>query len=177
MAITKTKRLSQEKVESLIYDATEQPIERPKKNQQRFYSGKKKRHTLKTEIGITKKGRIINVSKPSPGSCHDFTIRKNEDPIPADSRAYVDSGYQGIDKIHSQSEFPYKKTKTRPLTKEEKEYNRALSSYRVTVEHILGDIKVFKILSDRYRNKRKRYGVKFNIVAGLVNLKNGFASF
>lgn len=176
MAITKTKHLSQEEVESLIFDATEQPIERPKKNQQRFYSGKKKRHTLKTEIGITKKGRIINVSKPSPGSCHDFTIRKNEDPIPKDSRMYVDSGYQGIDKLHTQSEFPYKKTKTKPLTKEEKEYNRALSSFRVTVEHILGDIKVFKILSDRYRNKRKRYGIKFNIVAGIVNLKNGFAA-
>lgn len=176
MAITKTKHLSSEEIESLIYDATEQPIERPQKNQQRFYSGKKKRHTFKTEIGITKKGRIIHISKPSPGSYHDFAIRKNEDPIPPNSRVYVDSGYQGIDKLHPQSEFPYKKTKVKPLTKEEKEYNRALSSFRVTVEHILGDIKTFKILSDRYRNKRKRYGIKFHIIAGIVNLKNGFTT-
>jgi hypothetical protein len=42
------------------------------------------------------------------------------------------------------------------------------------VEHVIGDMKVFRILSERYRNKRKRYGVKFTIIAGIVNLKNGF---
>lgn len=174
MAVTKTKHLSQEEVESLIYDATEQSIERPQKNQKSYYSGKKKRHTIKSEIGITKKGRIISVSKPRPGSMHDFTLRKHEPPIPPDSRVYVDLGYQGIDQLHQHSEFPYKKTKTKPLTIEEKEYNRALSHFRVTVEHIIGDIKTFRILSERYRNKRKRYGIKFNIIAGIVNLKNGF---
>jgi len=56
-----------------------------------------------------------------------------------------------------------------------KEYNRALSRIRIKAEHILGKIKVFKILSDRYRNKRKRYALKFQIIAGLVNMKNGFA--
>lgn len=176
VAITKTKHVSPEEVESLIYDATEQPIERPKRNQKSYYSSKKKRHTIKSEIGITKKGRIISVSKPRPGSMHDFTLRKHEPPIPPDSRAYVDSGYQGIDQLHQQSEFPYKKTKTKPLTIEENEYNRALSHFRVTVEHIIGDLKTFKILSERYRNKRKRYGVKFNIIAGIVNLKNGFTT-
>jgi len=58
----------------------------------------------------------------------------------------------------------------------EKEYNTALSRIRVKIENIIGDLKTFRILSDRYRNKRKRYGVKFNIIAGIVNLKNGFAS-
>ena len=58
---------------------------------------------------------------------------------------------------------------------EEKEYNRALSRVRITIENIFGDIKTFKILADRYRNKRKRYNVKFKIIAGIVNLKNGFA--
>jgi hypothetical protein len=42
------------------------------------------------------------------------------------------------------------------------------------VEHVFAQIKTFKILSDRYRNKRRRYGIKFNIIAGIVNLKNGF---
>jgi hypothetical protein len=46
----------------------------------------------------------------------------------------------------------------------------------VIVENIIGDIKTFKILSDRYRNKRKRYGIKFHIISGIVNLKNGFAA-
>ena len=173
MAISKTKKLSQEEVEHLLIDATEQPIERPKKQQKPYYSGKKKRHTIKTQVTVTLKGRITAVSKPRPGSVHDFTIFKQSPPLPPDTTAFVDSGYQGIDKLHSHAEFKARKTK--PLDKEEKEYNRALSRIRVKVENILGQIKVFRILSERYRNKRRRYGLKFNIIAGIVNLKNGFA--
>lgn len=176
MALTKTKHLSQEEVETLIIDATEQPIERPQQNQKRYYSGKKKRHTLKTEIRITRKGRIVHVSKSRHGSCHDFALHKEEPPLPPGSRVFVDSGYQGLDKIHRHTELPYKATKTKPLDKEEKDYNHALSRCRVMVENIIGDIKTFKILSERYRNKRKRYGIKFHIIAGIVNLKNGFAT-
>ncbi len=175
MALIKTKHLSQGEVETLIIDATEQPIEKPQKNQKRYYSGKKKRHTLKTEVRITRKGRIVHVSKSRPGAMHDYALHKKEPPIPPDSRAFVDSGYQGLDKIHPQTELPYKATKTKPLDKEEKEYNHALSRCRVIVENIIGDIKTFKILSDRYRNKRKRYGIKFHIIAGIINFKNGFA--
>lgn len=175
MAFVKAKHLSQEEVESLIIDATEQPIERPKRNQKSYYSGKKKRHTIKNEIRITSKGRIVHVSRPRRGSMHDFALHKEEPPLPPHSRAYVDSGYQGLDKIHKAIELPYKATKTKPLDEEEKEYNRALSRFRVIVENIIADIKTFKILSDRYRNKRKRYGIKFHIIAGIVNLKNGFA--
>lgn len=176
LALTKTKHLSQEEVETLIIDATEQPIERPSRNQKRYYSGKKKRHTIKTEIRITRKGRIVHVSRSRRGAMHDFALHKEEPPIPPDSRAFVDSGYQGLDKIHQATELPYKATKTKPLDKEEKEYNHALSRYRVIVENIIGDIKTFKILSDRYRNKRKRYGIKFHIISGIVNLKNGFTT-
>lgn len=176
LALTKTKHLSQEEVETLIIDATEQPIERPSRNQKRYYSGKKKRHTIKTEIRTTRKGRIVHVSRSRRGAMHDFALHKEEPPIPPDSRAFVDSGYQGLDKRHQATELPYKATKTKPLDKEEKEYNHALSRYRVIVENIIGDIKTFKILSDRYRNKRKRYGIKFHIISGIVNLKNGFAT-
>lgn len=175
MAISKAKHLSKEEVEHLLLDAIEQQIERPKKKQKPYYSGKKKRHTLKTQITINRKGRIIDVSKPTPGSVHDFTLFKQSPGFPLDSTAFVDSGYQGIDKLHQASEIPYKATKNKPLNKEEKEYNRALSRIRVKVENILGQVKVFRILSDSYRNKRKRYGIKFNIIAGIVNLKNGFA--
>ena len=81
MALTKTKHLSKEEVESLIIDATEQPIERPQKNQKKYYSGKKKRHTIKTEIRITRKGRIVHVSRPRRGAMHDFALHKEEPPI------------------------------------------------------------------------------------------------
>ncbi len=175
MAIPKEKYLSQEEVEATLLDATEQPIERPKKGQKPYYSGKKKRHTLKTEIRTTLKGRIIHVSKSRPGSVHDYNLHKQEPPLHPKSRTFVDSGYQGLGNLHAETELPYKETKTKKLDREEKEYNRALSRIRVTIENILGDIKTFRILADRYRNKRKRYNVKFKIIAGIVNLKNGFA--
>jgi hypothetical protein len=175
-ALPKRKKLSQEEISSLLLDATEQPIERPKQGQKAFYSGKKKRHTLKTEIRVTPRGKIVHVSKTRPGSMHDFALHKKEPPLPKRSRAYVDSGYQGLDKIHLETELPFKASKNKPLDKEEKDYNRALSRIRVKVEHVFAQIKTFKIVSEKYRNKRKRYSVKFMIVAGIVNLKNGFST-
>jgi transposase len=175
MAIQKCQKLSKEEVENLIIDATEQSIERPQRRQKPYYSGKKKRHTLKTEIRVTRAGRIVHVSKSHPGFTHDFTIFKGEKHPPQESRLFVDAGYQGIADIHQNADFPYKSSKNKPLDAEEKAYNSALSRLRVKVEHIFAQLKIFKILSDRYRNKRKRYGVKVNIIAGLVNLKNGFS--
>lgn len=177
MAIKKEHRLNPQEIESIIIDATEQPCERPKRKQSKYYSGKKKRHTLKTEIRVTKDGMIVHVSKTKPGSVHDFILHKSEKPIlRKETRAYVDSGYQGLDKLHKNTEYPYKKSKTHSLTHEEKEYNQGLSRVRVIVEQTFAKLKTFKILSYPYRNKRKRYNIKFNIIAGIVNLKNGFVT-
>lgn len=175
MRIEKNRTLTQTQVEELIIDATEQSIERPRAKQKRHYSGKKKRHTIKTEIRITPEREIRHVSKSRPGAVHDFTVYKKEPPVPPGTRAYADSGYQGLQNLHAETDIPYKKPKNKELTADEKEYNHALSRFRVKVENVLGQIKVFKIMSERYRNKRKRYNIKFKIIAGIVNLKNGFA--
>ncbi len=174
MSLKKVRYLSKEEVASLIIDCTEQPMERPKKKQRKYYSGKKKRHTLKTEIQITEDGRIVSVSKPYPGKIHDIEVRKRGSPLAKESTAYVDSGYQGLHKVHAATEYPYKRSKNHPLTKEEKQYNQGLSRFRVRVENKIAELKKFKILSDRYRNKRRGYGIKFNIIAGIVNLNAGF---
>ena len=174
MAIKKDRTLSEKEAMELIVDCTEQPIQRPQKKQRRFYSGKKKRHTMKTEIRMTSKGRITSVSNPSPGKKHDFEIYKDDKPPPRHARVYADSGYQGLDRIHGQTEIPYKKPKKGKLTTEEKVYNRALSSFRVRVEQKIRELKIFNILSHPYRNFRKGYGLKMNIIAGVVNLKAGF---
>lgn len=60
------------------------------------------------------------------------------------------------------------------LSLEEKEYNRGLSSFRVRIENKIRELKIFRIIGERYRNKNRGYGLKFGIVAGLVNFKNGF---
>jgi DDE superfamily endonuclease len=81
----------------------------------------------------------------------------------------VDSGYTGLNNIHPNTLIPKKKSKNHPLTKEDKRNNKALSSNRVSNEHVIGRIKRFKIVSDRYRNRRKRFGLRFNLIAGICN--------
>ena len=74
-------------------------------------------------------------------------------------------------KIHPNSELPKKRTKKKPLTKEDKIKNRELSSERVLNENVIGMIKRFKIVSDRYRNRRKRFGLRFNLIAAIYNME------
>jgi len=81
----------------------------------------------------------------------------------------TDTGYQGIQKIHANSQLPKKKTKKNPLTKEDKKSNRKLSSDRVLNENVIGMLKRFKIIADKYRNRRKRFGLRFNLIAGVYN--------
>jgi hypothetical protein len=85
----------------------------------------------------------------------------------------ADSGFQGIAKLHPNSVTPRKKSKNKPLSKEDKEYNRNLSSERVGNENAIGFIKRFKIVSERYRNRRKRFGLRFTLIAGICNYDLG----
>lgn len=81
----------------------------------------------------------------------------------------TDTGYLGINKLYQNAKLPYKRTKLKPLCKEQKKYNRDLSSKRVLNENVIGKVKRFKIIADRYRNRRKRFGLRFNLIAGIYN--------
>jgi hypothetical protein len=81
----------------------------------------------------------------------------------------ADKGYQGIKKIHSSSYTPIKKTKKKPLSSMAKEYNRQLAKHRIYVEHVIRCLKIFRILAQPYRNRRRRFGLRFNLIAGLYN--------
>ena len=174
LGVKRAIRVSRKEAEALIIDCTEQPIQRPSRKQRCWYSGKKKRHTIKSEITITEQGRIVGVSKPAPGRVHDLEIRRRGAPLPKGAHAYADSAYQGLQRDHSGIEIPYKKTKTRPLTKDERAYNHALSKFRVRVEHAIARLKSFRILSETYRYPKARYGVKISTVAGILNIAAGF---
>ena len=102
------------------------------------------------------------------------SLQRIEALLPRDAHVYADSGYQGLQGDHSGVEFPYKKTKARPLTKEERAYNHALSRFRVRGEHGIARLKSFRILSERYRYPKARYAVKISIVAGIINIAAGF---
>ena len=86
------------------------------------------------------------------------------------SKVLADLGYVGIDKICPNSKIPNKKTKLNPLTKDDKKENRKLSSQRIIVEQINAKIKVFKITKYPYRNRRKRFGLRMNLICAIVNL-------
>lgn len=83
----------------------------------------------------------------------------------------TDTGYQGLQKIHAKTQMPKKKSKKHPLTEKEKENNQQLSRDRVLNENVIGSVKRFKIISDRYRNRRKRFSLRFNLIAGIYNLE------
>ena len=169
-------RVSRKEAEALIIDCTEQPIHRPGDGavQKTHYSGKKRRHTLKTEMIVTRKGRIAAVSPSRPGSRHDIAVRRDGPKLPRGARAYGDSAYQGYDKEHQAIDYPYKKPKGGELTGEEKEYNKGLSRFRVRVEHKIGQVKRFRIVSDKFRNPRRTHHTKTSIIAGIVNMEAGF---
>lgn len=176
IAIKKDRSLTQEEVIKILADVTEQPIQRPQKKHKRkqTYSGKKKRHTRKVELIMQDNGKILSISHSHPGRKHDFRIRKEEKPFPQKSEKYVDLGYQGLQKLTSQVVLPFKRKKNTSLTKEQKAHNRYQASFRMKVEHKIREIKIFKIMSDVYRNFQKKHHLRFNIIAGIVNLKYGF---
>jgi hypothetical protein len=177
--IRRVPRIERAAAEALTIDCTEQPIQRPRDDasQRAHRSGKRKRHTLKAEYIVPADGRIAGVSPPHPGSHHDPTIRRTGPPLPKGARAHVDSAYQGYDKAPPTLDFPHQKPKGGELTSEEKEHNRALSSFRVGVEHRIGRTKRFRIAGERFRNPLATPHAKASIVAGPVNIEAGFWPF
>ena len=111
------------------------------------------------------------------GKKHDFQLfQDSHTALAAHIRALADSGYQGLTELHSNSKTPAKKSKLHPLSKEQKVSNRALSQDRILIENIIRRLKIFRILSERYRNRRKRFGLRFNLIAAIYNMELEHAS-
>jgi hypothetical protein len=171
--------MSKDEIQELFFDGTEQRINRPKKKQKRCYSGKKKHHTIKHQVVVAKvkkpkgrgrkkrKLRIKSVSKSFFGTVHDKKIYDQAGAnAPPGVPEYGDSGYRGIDDMI----LPKRKPKKKSLKAWQKRYNRRHSGKRVCVEHAIGHMKIFKILSHQYRNSLKRHTLIFKNIAGLHNL-------
>lgn len=106
------------------------------------------------------------------GKRHDFRLfKESKVRFQEKTKTLSDTGYQGIQKLHTNSELPKKKRKNAPLTKEDKKKNRDLSSQRVLNENVIGLLKRYKIIADRYRNRRKRFALRFNLIAGMCNFE------
>jgi len=167
--------LSQDEILAAFFDGTEQPVNRPAKKQQQWYSGKKKRHTIKHLVVVMKrrkygrqkrKIRIAAVARASPGKVHDKTLYDQAAiTLPDGVEGQGDLGFQGTDLI-----IPIKKSKGRELTNRQKAHNRNHSRRRICVEHGIGKMKIWNVLSHRFRTRRSRHTLIFKNVAGLHNL-------
>ncbi|EGJ29236.1 DDE domain transposase [Moorena producens 3L] len=96
-------------------------------------------------------------------------FKKSKTNLSVKTKCLADQGYQGIQKIHKMSHIPHKKPPKSKLSPLQKEENRQLASQRIVIEHVYRNIKIFKIFSERYRNRRKRFGLRFNLIAAIYN--------
>ena len=173
----------------IIIDATERPCRRPQhaRRQKNYYSGKKHAHTLKNTIISEENKGIIVVGPTTPGRRHDFALLKTEldpdRPGLSSVDVSVDLGYQGIKDRYSKFHhinIPHKKPKKSKsfdpvLTPEQKKENRVIGRTRVGVEHLIGDLKIFQILANKFRNRTIQMADQtILLIAGLANLKNGY---
>ena len=119
---------------------------------------------------VCKKTRQIIDTRFAKGARHDFSLYKHSKAaLPKEVECLADSGYQGLVELHENSRTPIKKPKGGELTEEQKQSNKELAKERVVIEHIIRHLKIFRILAERYRNRRRRFMLRVNLIAGLYN--------
>lgn len=159
----------------VMLDGVERPTMRSQKDktQRKHYSGKKKRHMRKNIIVTDEKKRVLILTPSKHGRVHDKKLADKNllaYRIPESVSIIADTGFQGLQKCHSNVLLPKKKPPRGFLTDEEKLMNRLISSARMAVEHAIGGMKRFRCVSDVYRNKNGLDDHFVNVAAGLWNL-------
>lgn len=176
----------------VLLDATEQRVAPPgdEATQRRYYSGKKKAHTLKTQVVTDGDHHILAISTPVPGATHDKPLcdaLRTLERLPDGVEASADKGYQGLaaqvesvavcdlatreERQHPRltAQTPFKKPRGGEVTEEQRQFNRALGAVRIRVEHCLGWLKHWAILATRFRCAHDCYTTIMGVVCGLVN--------
>ena len=108
---------------------------------------------------------------------YDLRLWRNSEVRLADTcLCLADKGYQGIVKQHQMSITPCRKPPKRPLPDADKQANRALAGLRIRVEHSIRRLKRFRIFAERYRNRRRRFGLRLHLLAGILNYEKGLTA-
>lgn len=172
-------------IKEIIIDWTERPVQRSSnyENQKKDYSGKKKKHTLKNLVVTGNNKMIVWISKTVWWKMHDYPMLKKSEfmSVLLWYVIFVDLWFQWIKKDFPWHNIfiPKKNYKNNPLTEEEKNENRLISSVRVVVENIIGRAKKYRIIANRYRNRTRwafstvtsnRKHLVMMVVCGLYNL-------
>ncbi len=170
--------LAEDEFRELFFDATERPTRRPARGQREFYSGKKKRHTIKSQVVVVRRRkppgpgikprrvRIAAVSESAPGRVHDKRLYDAARVVaPPDVKRTGDTAYLGTD-----LETPTRRPRGGVLSARQEAGNRRVARRRIVAEHGIGKMKVWRIASERYRNPVRRHTLIMKNVAGLHNL-------
>jgi hypothetical protein len=160
---------------AVVIDSFEQRTHRPRRRQRAYYSGKKKAHTLKTQVGVDEEsGRVVDVSDTAPGPWADIKLLKKSrllKRLPEGVGGIGDLAYTGIADLHPEGSgaAPRRKPRGRERPPGDVRYNRAFSRRRIVVEHTIGRLRRFRSLSHVNRHRRKGHAARVRAVAGLVN--------
>jgi len=159
----------------VLVDTFEQRVQRPgdPEEQKNWYRGKKKAHTVKSQVSVEEAtGRIVDVADSVPGPTADITLFKGSglrERLPPGTGLMGDSAYQGLDKLHPEGYNPRKKPKGQPRPEADRSYNREIARRRVNAEHSIGRLRRFEALTTRDRQHRAGHTRRVCAVVGLVN--------
>jgi hypothetical protein len=160
---------------AVIVDTFEQRTHRPRRRQRAYYSGKKKAHTLKSQVAVDEEGRVVDVGKSRPGPTADLKVFRRSGLAGRLARAKVgalgDLAYVGIDGLVKglRGATPRRKPRGKDRPAEDRRYNRAFARRRIKVEHAIGRLRRFQALSQVNRHGRRGHEARVRAVAGLVN--------
>jgi hypothetical protein len=160
---------------AVIIDTFEQRTHRPKRRQRAYYSGKKKAHTLKSQVAVDEDGRVVDVGESRPGPWADLKVFRRSGLAGRLARAGVgalgDLAYVGIDGLVRglRGATPRRKPRGKDRPAEDRRYNRAFARRRIRVEHAIGRLRRYQALSAVNRHGRRGHAARVRAVAGLVN--------
>lgn len=160
---------------AVVIDSFEQPVQRPKRRQRRLYSGKKRRHTVKSQVTVDEEtGKVADVSESVAGPTADLKLLRRSKvlgKLPRGVGAMGDSGYVGMGAIRPRvaTAVPRKKPRGKPRPPEDRRYNRAFSRRRVVVEHTIGKMRRYQAITQPDRQHRRAHAPRVRAIAGLVN--------
>ncbi len=159
----------------VVIDTFEQKVQRPQDAATRddWYSGKKKTHTIKSQVAVDEDtGEIVDIPDSAPGPKADIKLlaeSKLLKKLPKGVGSMGDSGYQGIADLHPNSYSPRKKPRGKDRPQADVAFNTAFSRRRIIVENINNRLRRYQSLSQTDRNHRQNHTRRVRAVAGLVN--------
>lgn len=160
---------------AVVVDSFEQKVQRPPNNeeQEKHFSGKKKMHTLKSQVAVDEEtGLVVDVSDSVPGPTADISLLDQSgllERLPDGLSAIGDAGYQGIADRHPRAYSSRKKPKGKPRPAEDVAYNTALSRRRIIVENTIGRMRRYQAITQSDRHHRLLHAARIRAIAGLAN--------